>query len=83
MRNKQNFLDDATKVIKEEFKEDLNVVEDAAHIMNQTGETTYTISKDFTSTNEDEVFLFEIKGRPKTDNPEEEIEDYFYVGRGE
>lgn len=83
MRNKQNFLDDATKVIKEEFKEDLNVVEDAAHIMNQTGESTYTIPKDFTSTNEDEVFLFEIKDRPKTDNPAEETEDYFYIGRGE
>lgn len=83
MRNKQNFLDDAAKVIKEEFKEDLNVVEDAAHLMNQTGETTYTIPKDFTSTNEDEVFLFEKELRPKTDKPNEEIEDYFYKGRGE
>lgn len=83
MRNKQQFLDDAAKVVKEEFKEELNVVEDAAHIMNQTGEPTYTIPKDFTSTNEDEVFLFEIKNRPKTDNPSEEIEDYFYIGRGE
>lgn len=83
MRNKQQFLDDAAKVVKEEFKEELNVVEDAAHVMNQTGEPTYTISKDFTSTNEDEVFLFEIKDRPKTENPTEEIEDYFYIGRGE
>lgn len=83
MRNKQKFLDDAAKVVKEEFREDLNVVEDAAHIMNQTGEPTYTIPKDFTLTNEDEVFLFEIKDRPKTDNSAEEIEDYFYIGRGE
>lgn len=83
MRNKQNFLDDAAKVIKEEFKEDLNVVEDAAHLMNQTRATTYTIPKDFTSTNEDEVFLFEKELRSKTDNPAEEIEDYFYKGRGE
>lgn len=83
MRNKQQFLDETAKVIKEEFKEELNVVEDAAHIMNQTGELTYTIPKDFTSTNEDEAFLFEIKDRPKTDNPSEEIPDYYYVGRGE
>lgn len=83
MRNKQQFLDDASKVIKEEFKEDLNVVEDAAHVMNQTEATTYTIPKDFTSTDEDEVFLFEIKNRPKTDNPDENIDDYFYIGRGE
>lgn len=83
MRNKQQFLDDAAKVIKGVFKEELNVVEDAAHIMNQTRETKYTIPKDFTSTNKDEVFLFEVKNRPKTDNPDEEMEDYFYIGRGE
>lgn len=83
MRNKQKFLDDAEKVIKEEFKDDLNVVEDAAHTMNQTGLATYIIPRDFTSTSEDELFLFEVKKRPKTDYPDEEIEDYFYIGRGE
>ena len=53
------FLDAAAEVLKEEFKEELNVVEDAAHIMNQTKETKYTIPKEFTSTEKDEVFLFE------------------------
>ncbi|MBO0478712.1 hypothetical protein JZO72_03635 [Vagococcus fluvialis] len=83
MRNKQQFLDDAAKVVKEEFKEELNVVEDAAHIMNQKNEPIYTIPKDFTSTGKDEVFLFEVEPRPKTDNPDEEIDDYHYKGRGE
>lgn len=83
MRNKQNFLDDAAKVIKEEYKEDLNVVEDAAHLMNHSNTTKYTIPKQFTSTKKDEVFLFERKERPRTDKPEENIEDYFYIGRGE
>lgn len=81
MRNKQNFLDDADKVIKDEFKQDLNVVEDAAHLMNQNNNTTYTIPSQFTSTGVDETFLFEKRFRPKTDNPIEEIEDYFYVGK--
>ncbi|MGX6993930.1 hypothetical protein CBF34_07005 [Vagococcus penaei] len=83
MRNKQQFLDDAEKVLKEEFKEDLNVVEDAAHLMNQKNETTYTIPKQFTSTKKDAVFLFEKKHRPMTDDPSKEIEDYFYLGRSE
>ena len=83
MRNKQIFLDDAAKVIKEEFKEELNVVEDAAHLMNHSEETKYVIPEPFTTTGKDEVFLFEIKERPKTDNPNEEIPDYYYIGRGE
>lgn len=83
MRNKQFFLDDASKVIKEEFKEDLNVVEDAAHLMNQSESNTYTIPKVFTSTGKDEVFNFSRELRPMTDNPDYLIEDYEYQGRGE
>lgn len=81
MRNKQEFLDDADKVIKEEFKQELNVVEDAAHLMNQNNISAYTIPSVFTSTGVDEKFLFEKKFRPKTDNPNETIEDYFYIGK--
>lgn len=83
MRNKQQFLDDADKVLKEEFKEELNVVEDAAHIMNNTLETTYTLPSDFTKTGEDELFLFDKIMRPRTDDPTKEIPDYLYIGRGE
>lgn len=83
MRDKRKFLDAADEVLKDEFKEELNVVEDAAHLMNQNVSTKYTIPKQFTTTGKDEIFLFEKKERPRTDKPEESIEDYFYVGRGE
>ena len=81
MRDKQKFIDDATPLIKDEFKEELNVVEDAAHLMNQFGVTTYSIPEAFTVTGKDEKFLFTLEPRPKTDNPDESINDYFYQGR--
>lgn len=81
MRNKQRFLDDAAAVIKPEFKDELNPVEDAAHLMNQKGTTVYTIPELFTTTGKDENFNFTIEPRPKTDDPSEEINDYFYQGR--
>lgn len=81
MRNKQRFLDEAAEVLKKEVKEELNVVEDAAHLMNQFGTTVYTIPEVFTVTGKDESFNFTIEPRPKTDNPDEMIDDYFYQGR--
>ena len=83
MRNKAKFIEDAYPVIKDEFKEALNVVEDAAHIMNQTGETTYTIPSQFTLSDKDESFKFEKQLRPSTEDPTVEVLDYFYIGRGE
>jgi hypothetical protein len=83
MRNKAKFIEDAQKIIKPEFVEALNVVEDAAHLMNQTGETTYTIPATFTTTGQDESFNFEKQLRPATDDPEQQVDDYFYIGRGE
>lgn len=81
MRNKQRFLDDAAEVLKKEVKQELNVVEDAAHLMNQFGTSVYTIPEVFTVTGKDESFNFTIEPRPKTDDPTEEINDYFYQGR--
>lgn len=83
MRNKARFIEDAYPVVKPEFVEALNVVEDAAHIMNQTGETTYTIPSQFTLSDKDESFKFEIKPRPSTEDPTVDVPDYFYIGRGE
>lgn len=83
MRNKAKFIEDSQKIIKPEFAEALNVVEDAAHLMNQTGETTYTIPATFTATGQDESFNFEKQLRPATDDPEQQVDDYFYIGRGE
>lgn len=83
MRNKAKFIDDAYPLIKEEYRTDLNVVEDAAKVMSHTNETRYVIGKQFTNTNKDEVFNFEVKKRPMTDDPDQEIEDFFYVGKGE
>lgn len=80
MRDKQKFIDATNKILKPEFTTELNVVEDASHLMNQRGETTYTIPAVFTTTGNDETFIFEKRMRPKTDNPQEEIEDYFYLG---
>lgn len=81
MRNKETFKKDAEKVLKPEFKAELSVVEDAAFVMDHTGELMYNIPKTFTSTGKTESFEFKKELRPKTDNPEEGIEDYFYVGR--
>lgn len=81
MRAKQEFLDTALPLLKPEFHGELNVVEDAAHLMNQSGETTYTLPAAFATTGVDETFVFEKKPRPATDNPNEVVEDYFYIGR--
>lgn len=83
MRNKESFINDAYAVIKEEYKTDLNVVEDAAHVMNHTQETKYTLPGQFTISGQEEVFNFEIKKRPMTDNPDKEIEDFYYTGKGD
>lgn len=81
MRNKAKFISDAYAVMKEEFKEEVNVVEDAAHIMSQTGNCCYELEEQFTNTGKKEVFNFEVKERPKTDNQDEKIEDFFYIGK--
>lgn len=80
MRNKEQFIKDTTPLILEEYRDELDVVEDAAFIMDHTKSLTYTLPSMFTIT-EDVHFKFEKKKRPKTDNPDEEVEDYFYVGR--
>lgn len=79
MRNKDKFINDAYAVMKSEYKEDINVVEDAAHVMNQTNDTKYTLPKMFTNTGKDEVFKFDKKMRQDTDDPNIEIEDFFYL----
>ena len=83
MRNKAKFIEEAYPIVKPEFAEVLNVVEDAAHVMNQTGETTYTIPSKFTTTGKDESFKFEKQLRPSTEDPSQQVEDYFYIGKGE
>ncbi|MDA9427648.1 hypothetical protein B834_94 [Enterococcus mundtii 1A] len=50
--------------------------------MNHSTEPKLTITAEFTKTDKDETFLFEQKERPKTDNPEDMISDWFYTGRG-
>ncbi|MDT2844648.1 hypothetical protein [Vagococcus lutrae] len=81
MRNKEQFIKDTTPLILEEYRDELDVVEDAAFIMDHTKSLTYTLPSMFTIAEKDVHFKFEKKKRPKTDNPDEEIEDYFYVGR--
>lgn len=81
MRNKEKFIENAYAVLKPEFKEEVNVVEDAALVMNHTASHRYVLSSDFTTTGKDETFLFDLKDRPKTDNESEAIKDYFYVGK--
>lgn len=81
MRNKEQFIKEATPLILEEYRDELDVVEDAAFIMDHTNSLTYTLPAMFTTSEKDVHFKFEKKNRPKTDNPDEEVEDYFYVGR--
>lgn len=81
MRNKEQFVKDVTPLILEEYRDELDVVEDAAFIMEHTKSLTYTLPSMFTTAEKDVHFKFEKKKRPKTDNPDEEIEDYFYIGR--
>jgi hypothetical protein len=83
MRNKAKFIEDFEKVAKPEIIKEVDPVQDAAHTMNHTGQPIYTLIKELTTTGKDETFNFEVKSREKTDDPTEEIDDYFYVGRGE
>lgn len=83
MRNKAKFIEDAYPFVKPEFTEALNVVEDAAHVMNQTGETIYTIPSKFILSGNDESFKFEEQLRLSTEDLSQQVEDYFYIGKGE
>lgn len=82
MRNKTDFIEAVKEVIKPDILTDEQVIEDAAHTMNQLKTTEYALPKEFTSTGKDEVFLFERKSREATDG-EGEVDDYFYLGKGE
>lgn len=84
MRDKQKFIDDFNKVIKEEFKNEIDPVQDAAHILDHSEDLVYTLPKEWSKTAQDEKFKFEKKYRVKTDvEPEvgEAVEDYFYIGK--
>ena len=82
MRNKAKFIEDFEKVAKPEIFKEVDPVQDAAHTMNHTGDSAYVLEKDLTTTGKDETFNFEVKNREKTDDSSEEIEDYFYIGKG-
>ena len=83
MRNKEKFLADYNQVVKPEFQNDENTIEDAAHTLNNIEGTTVFVAAEFTETGQMEAFDFEQKQRPKTDNSDENILDWYYVGRGE
>ncbi|HGF7174111.1 hypothetical protein [Enterococcus hirae] len=83
MRNKEKFIAEYNDVVKPELQNNKTLVEDAAHTLNHSTEPVYTVPAEFTATNKDEKFLFEQKERPKTDNPNETMLDWFYVGRGD
>lgn len=82
MRNKAEFIKDVKEVLKPDVLTDEQIVEDAAHTMNHTGETVYTVPAVFTKTEMDESFLFEKKDRPATDGTIRMVNDYFYIGKG-
>lgn len=83
MRKKEEFIKDVEKVVLPNFLEEVDFVQDAAHTLNHDLDNygEYTILKDFTKTGKEETFVFLREERPKTDNPEELIEDWFYEGR--
>lgn len=83
MRNKEQFIEDAQKVIKQEWADEERLVEDAAHTLHHTEADRYVVAADYTITGKDESFLFETKKREKTDDSDEDIEDFFYVGKGD
>lgn len=83
MRNKAKFIEDFEAVAKPEIIEAVDPVQDAAHTMNQLGATEYHLTGNFTKDGQEKVFQFEVQKREKTDDPTEEIDDYFYIGRGE
>lgn len=82
MRNKEKFIEDAKKVVKPEILEEVELVEDAAHCMRHSDSTVYKVPANLTITGNDESFKFELKEREATNNPNEVVEDYFYLGRG-
>ena len=83
MRNKETFLKDVKEVTNKVLVGEVNFVEDAAHTLNNDADNhgEYTVLKDFTTTGKNETFIFTRNLRPKTDNSEESIEDWFYEGR--
>lgn len=83
MREKQKFIDDFNKVVKDEFKSEIDPVQDAAHTLDHSTDLIYTLPKEFSKTGQDENFKFEKKYRVKTDseNTGESVEDYFYLGK--
>lgn len=81
MRNKAKFIEDAYAAMKDEYKEEINVVEDAAHVMKHTGDCCYKLPGQFTLSGKDEIFEFEKRPRPLTDDPTQSIDDYFYLGK--
>ncbi len=83
MRNKANFLEDISKVVKSEVLEEVDFVEDAAHTLNNDLDNVgeFTVLDTFTSTGKNESFYFSKQNRPASDNPNSEVEDWFYEGR--
>lgn len=83
MRNKEKFIEDFEAVAKPEIIKAVDPVQDAAHTMNQLGATEYHLTGNFTKDGHVQTFNFEVKKREKTDDSSEEIDDYFYIGKGE
>lgn len=83
MRNKSKFIEDLEKVVKPEILQVVNFVEDAAHTLNHEMDNVgeFSVREEFTTTGKVEEFVFTKEERPKTDNPEESIPDWFYKGR--
>ena len=83
MRNKAKFIEDFESVAQPEIIEAVHPIQDAAHTMNQLEESEYHLTVKFTRDSKDKTFQFEVKKREKTDDSSEEIDDYFYIGKGE
>lgn len=81
MRNKAAFIEAAYSVLKEEFYEELNVVEDAAQQMNHLDNLIYRIPAEYTTTDKNEEFYFERKLRPATNDTTKQIPDFYYIGK--
>ncbi len=82
MRNKTDFIEDVKEVIKPDVLTDEQLIEDAAHTMNNLETESYTLPKSFTTTGKDETFIFKKLERPSTDGGDS-VDDYFYKKRGE
>ncbi|MGM0256148.1 hypothetical protein IGK67_000826 [Enterococcus sp. AZ093] len=83
MRNKEKFIADYNEVVKPELQNNETLVEDAAHTLNHSTEPVYTVPAEFTATKKEENFIFKQKEREKTDDPNESLLDWFYIGRGD